>query len=128
MITLTAEGIAYSLKNQRRPIMIPGKITGKRRIIFVLSKERRAAMDGLIVQFKNQWAGRPPLVVQLAMELDLYYPNRLHDGSDEIVKDSLQAAGVLKNDRQLYKVTYQKFIDPQRPRVVVRLQEMEAPR
>jgi Holliday junction resolvase RusA-like endonuclease len=121
--SLHAAAIAYSMKNRRRQVWRRGKPK------LILSPEADAAFKIMVAEFKGQWAkaGRAgrPLTGSLVLILKLYYPSARHDGGDDLVKDALQRAGVVKNDRLFTVVTYVKFIDKARPRVEVEISPYE---
>ena len=49
----------------------------------------------------------------------VYYASKRPDLSTELVKDTLEAAGVISNDRHIYQEHAYKFFDKDRPRVHV---------
>lgn len=57
----------------------------------------------------------------LRMDVIVYYPNFRYDLSVELLKDLLQATGVLKDDRWIREEHLYAFIDKTNPRVKVRL-------
>lgn len=61
------------------------------------------------------------------LELRVYYPSLSHDldNSLKVILDCLQAGGAIKNDNRCVKIVAQKFIDKDRPRVELRLNDLD---
>src|SRR3972149_5837091 len=111
--SVTLSGIAFSLKNSRKMVINPRT----KRPMFITNPKAKVELAGFISQLKAWWGDRPFLPAPVAIRMVLYYPDRRHDGSDGIIKDPLQAAGVVENDRHIYSSSYRKAFDPKHPRV-----------
>ena len=110
---ITVYGVPYSMKNSRR--LIIDVRTHRPRVI--KSEQSLKAFDDYVLQLRALGGQQQPYIGPLVLVADLYYPNARFDGDVELVKDCLQAAGVIENDRQFVRVTYEKHISKDSPRV-----------
>jgi Holliday junction resolvase RusA-like endonuclease len=64
---------------------------------------------------------KPPKPIEGDVWLDaaVYYSSRRPDLDVSLLQDVLQAAGIIKNDRQIVRLTADKLVDPANPRVLV---------
>lgn len=66
------------------------------------------------------------LVVDVALTVYVYYPNRRHDVDAELLCDVLQKAGVIKNDRQIRVKHFDgTILDKNNPRVEWEIETLE---
>jgi len=114
MISFTIFGQCWSLKNGRIPIMSKG------RVIFIPNDKVKA--------FDKQFAIQIPRSCQVGIatpvhvEIEIFYPTNLQDLDEAIVLDLMQKYGVLVNDRQVVSKYVTKRIDPENPRVIVKVE------
>lgn len=53
----------------------------------------------------------------------IYYQSRRSDLSAELLCDLIEKAGIIENDRLIFKKDIEKRIDPKNPRVIFRLEK-----
>lgn len=93
------------------------------RTIFIKSKGAMEFVEEAEWQLKTQYKGQP-IESNIKLDLDIYYPNNRSDLSPELFFDTLQKAGVIKNDKQIIEYSCRKLIDRENPRVVCELEEI----
>lgn len=61
------------------------------------------------------------------LEVGVYYPSMRSDldNSLKVLLDCLQAVGAIRNDNKCVKITACKYVDKERPRVELRLTDLE---
>ncbi len=64
----------------------------------------------------------------LRLDIIVWYPNRRSDLSVELIKDCIEAAGVIKNDRYIREEHLYGFVDKQDPRTSIRLYSITSDR
>jgi Holliday junction resolvase RusA-like endonuclease len=130
-IEFTIEAQCYSLKNSRELICLPRPPRGNAKgiqcrscgntnhIIPVPGSKARTFER----QFKKQLpeACRQNLDCPVMVEMEIFYPSNLQDLDEAIVLDCMQRYGVIQNDRQVIAKWITKRIDPNRPRVYVKV-------
>jgi len=104
--------------NSRR--IVRNKHTGVPLVI--KSKEAIDWVDSVILESRDHAIGYSAPVVMTA---DIYYRSNRSDLSEELLMDSLEKAGVIANDRLIVGKICLKHIDPDNPRVEVRLYRPE---
>lgn len=116
---VTIQGACPSKSNCYRIITIAGHASlGKtkalkeyeRNFFLQMGRYRNAHIDGFF-----------------ELEVNVYYPSMSHDldNSLKVILDCLQAGGAIRNDNRCVKITAQKFIDKDRPRVELRLNDLD---
>lgn len=88
------------------------------------SDQANAMVDSYVAQLRSQWLGRPPLTGPIKMVCHIFYADRRRDLDESLVADSLQHAGVLKNDRQVVVKIITKNWDPHHPRTECSVEEL----
>ena len=118
------KGILYSKTNNRIPRTAISK-TGKRYSKWIKDSKTQKSFSDMVLQLKAQWQGRNPIPEPAELVCYIYYPSRRHDLDVELLKDALQAAGIVKNDRHIFRETATKIIDPAYPRMEVTVRPMQ---
>lgn len=89
----------------------------------IKSKEAREYVDHFTTSVpKEYWtleAG--DLKDDLRLDIIVWYTSRRSDLSVELVKDCIEAAGVIKNDRYVREEHLYGFVDKENPRTMIRL-------
>lgn len=86
----------------------------------IKSKEALDYMESFILQVPPALClGLGSLNDPLGMDVVIYYRSRRSDLSTEMVKDALQAAGVISNDRYIVEEHAYCFVDPTWPRAEI---------
>ena len=125
-IEFTIRGQSYSLKNARDifPIKAENGVKcphcdGRLRMITVPNEKAKAFER----DFKRQLppAAAQALEAAVAVEIRIHYPSNLQDLDEALVLDLCQRYGVIKNDRQVVSKFVEKLIDPENPRVAVKI-------
>lgn len=115
-VTLTILGQLASMKNSRQIIYVNGKpriipkpeaISWEKTALMQIPADHRIGLEGPI---------RLTCVV--------YYANRRSDLDIALVMDTLQHAGVIKNDRSVIEIHATKKLDPSNPRVELVIEEL----
>ena len=65
---------------------------------------------------------KEPYAGDLKMEVWAYYADRRRDLDVALLQDSMQKAGIIKNDRSIVEIHAYRLIDKESPRVVFRLE------
>ena len=117
------------------PILVMGDLASKsnsRQLVrfgsrpaFIKSAKARGYVDDFLRQVrrpKEAYAG------PVALFADVHYASRRPDLDISLLQDAIQAAGLIKNDRQVVQIFTAKFLDPGKPRVFFYLEAIEAPR
>lgn len=125
-IEFTILGQCYSLKNTRDIFPIKAEKGPKcphcsrpLRMITVPNTKAKQFEKA----FKKQLAPacQQNLVTAVHTEIEIYYPSNLQDLDEALVLDLMQKNGVIENDRQIVAKYVIKRIDPENPRVVVKV-------
>lgn len=103
----TVYGSLVSKANSRRITRTGLVIKSKKALDFTNSAIRQ-----LQYMYKSE-----PITENVQLELSIYYDSRRPDLSPELFFDCLEKAGVLKNDRQIFKYTCTKLLDKDKPRI-----------
>jgi Holliday junction resolvase RusA-like endonuclease len=126
MIEFTIFAQARSLKNDRD--IFPIKATKGaecpycRRplhMLTVLNKEAKAFERAFKKQLPE--AAQRGWTMPVGVIITIYYPANRQDVDEALVLDLMQKYGVIGNDRQVVSKFVKKLIDPDRPRVVVKV-------
>ena len=90
---------------------------------FIKSPEALAWTHAALLQLQ---AKRPPQPIEgdVALWADVFYTSRRPDLDVSLLQDVLQAAGVIKNDRQIVQIHAGKYVDAANPRVVVEVEPL----
>ena len=64
----------------------------------------------------------------LRLDIIVWYTSRRPDLSVELIKDCIEAAGVIKNDRYIREEHLYGFVDKQDPRINIRLYSISSNR
>jgi len=118
-ITLAIHGHLPRKSNSRR--IVVNRRTGKPMVIKspeALAYER---------DFMRQVPGSAKIGMkgQLHLTAVIYYRSNRSDLSDELLCDSIEKAGIIKNDRQFVSKILYKRIDKENPRVVFTVSSIE---
>lgn len=115
----------------------PPRKSNSRRIVYsgnnkprvIKSEEALAYVDSFIVQARAQYQGSPLGSINMPLKLEaiIWYPSRRSDLSIELIKDALEKAGVVANDRYIIEEHSWGFIDKNNPRAKLRLTEIDIP-
>lgn len=112
-------GTLYGKANSRKIII--NKRTGKR-IIIKQDGAHRFVRDFMLQVKKPQKA----YTGSAALSAIVYYPDNRQDLEIELLKDCIQRAGIIKNDRQIVEYCrVRKTISQKNPRVVFALKGIE---
>lgn len=95
-----------SLKN-RGQILRKGR-SGRR--FFAKSKEAQTWIDAACIYIKQRPIPYIRMGDKLRMDVQIAFPNRLRDLNTEIIKDTLQKARVIPNDRHI-RVEFTEVLD-----------------
>lgn len=90
--------------------------------MFIKSKDAIDWMDRAIVVMKT--LEDKSFTKPCGMRAWVFYRSRRSDLSVELLKDAMQKAGVVKNDRLIEYEENRVFVDKERPRVIVEIWEM----
>lgn len=112
-------GQLFSKSNSRMLIQKRG------RTISVKSVKAQKAFSDMVLQLKAQWHGQKAIPEPAELCVWVYYPSRRQDLDISLLMDALQAAGVVKNDRHIFRIKATKIIDPDFPRMEVTVRPMQ---
>jgi Holliday junction resolvase RusA-like endonuclease len=124
-ITFTIQGQCVSSKNSKIQTIKNGKP-----LVFN-NPDLERFKKSFLLQVPPE--ARQHLHCRVAVTIDAYYDSDRSDLEVEVIYDLLQApkqigrymrkgAGVIDNDRQIVAKISRKFIDPQQPRVVIKIE------
>ena len=116
----TLSGHLPSMKNGRRAVPCKTK-EGRRFMRFIRSDEAQGWMETAARELMVVRPKGGPITADVTLYAEIYYRSRRSDLSTETLMDTLQLAGVIKNDRQIRRVIAEAFVDKDNPRVVVAL-------
>lgn len=113
------------------PVCVVGHLASKansRRITF-RGRHPRSIKSQAALDFADSFASqvkRPTTAFTGPVSLSawVYYADRRRDLDISLLQDCIQAAGIIKNDRQIVAIHAQRYIDAARPRVVFELTEV----
>lgn len=111
-------------KSNQRQIVTRGRSQTKRlRPMIIKSKEARAYMDSFSDQVPEQYRDKKygSLEEDLRLDVTVWYKDRRPDLSIELIKDCIEKAGVIKNDRYIREEHIYGFVDKKTPRIAIRL-------
>jgi len=118
MINGVVKGVLPSMKNSRR--IVKNMATGKTMII-----KAQNALDYETVFMLQVRKIPKPILDEVTLYLDIYYPDRRRDVDGELFCDLLQKRGILNNDRQIRRKVFTKYFDKQNPRVEWQIERFE---
>ncbi len=89
----------------------------------IKSKNARKYVDHFIPSVPEEYRtlGVGALDDDLRLDIIVWYTSRRPDLSVELIKDCLEAAGVIKNDRYVREEHLYGFVDKENPRTMIRL-------
>ena len=89
----------------------------------IKSKKARAYVDHFITSVPEEYRTLDvgTLDDDLLLDIIVWYTSRRPDLSVELIKDCLEAAGVIKNDRYVREEHLYGFVDKENPRTTIRL-------
>lgn len=109
--TKTILGQPYSKANSRKLATINGKTR------FIKSDTAR----GYLEDFARQCPTLDPMFTgDVHVELEIFYSSRRPDLDESLILDAMQKR-IYLNDRQVRKKTVTGWVDPERPRAVIRV-------
>lgn len=115
--TAVIEGEPASKANSRR--LVPRKTRGGRTVIASIKSAKALSFSERAVQVLALRRPKEPFGCDLVMECRIWYASRRPDLDASLVEDSLQRAGVIRNDRLLREKHLYWELDRKRPRVLV---------
>lgn len=125
-IIFTILGQAYSLKNTRDifPIKAPKGVKcpychNSLRMITVPNAKAKAFDKAFQKQIQPN--AQQQLVTAVRADIEIFYPSNLSDLDEALVLDCMQRYHVIENDRQIVAKYVEKRIDPENPRVEVKV-------
>lgn len=95
------------------------------RTISVKSVKAQKSFADMVLQLKALWGGQRPVPEPAELIVYVYYPSRRQDLDISLLMDALQAAGVVENDRNIFRIKATKIIDPDYPRMEVTVRQMQ---
>ena len=113
------EGQLYSKANSRM------LIRKGNRTISVKSVKAQKSFADMVLQLRAQWRGQKPIPEPAELICYVYYGSRRPDLDISLLMDALQAAGVVENDRHIFRIHATKIIDPIFPRIEVTVRPMQ---
>lgn len=117
----TLEGQLASKSNTRK--LVTNRRTG--RPMLIKSDRARKVIPLFCDQLGILFGARPTIMGPVSLTAMVFYDSNRPDLDISLLADLLQMARVIKNDRQIIHHAITKGVDPQRPRVVGRLEEVE---
>lgn len=110
-------GHAVSVNDYNKPVIIGGKPA------LVKSANAREWDKKMLDQLREQWNLRLPYEEEVFLIADVFISANTMDSDNPLkpLKDAIQAAGILKNDRQVRRDMITKHVDRDRPRIEVHL-------
>lgn len=89
----------------------------------IKSKKARDYVDHFITSVPEKYRdlNLGTLKEDLRLDIIVWYTSRRPDLSVELVKDCIEAAGVIKNDRYVREEHLYGFVDKENPRTMIRL-------
>ena len=94
------------------------------RTISVKSVKAQKSFRDMVLQLKALWR-KPPVPEPAELVCYVYYPSRRQDLDLSLLMDALQAAGVVENDRHIFRIKATKIIDPDFPRIELTVRPMQ---
>jgi len=119
MLELKVDGQLCSKSNSRRIV----NYGGKPRLI-----KSQKALDyeaSALIQLKPQLRDHKMFEGYLRLEVHVWYQSKRPDLDITLIQDTLEHAGVYKNDRQVVEIHAFKYWDKERPRIIVRVSEVD---
>lgn len=114
-------GALPSKSNQRRIVRIRVRGTGRTRPLLIRSREALLYEGAFIGLVEHSGLTGLPLEGPLSLETIVYQPDNRRDLDIALFQDCLQRSGVIRNDRQIVRISAQKKLDKRNPRVEFRV-------
>ncbi len=112
-------GQLYSKSNSRQLIFSKGKPR------IIKNPKAIKCKKEFVMQLKAQWHGKAPIPQPAHLICTVYYQSRRSDLDITLLMDAIEEAGVVENDRHIWKYQATKEIDKDNPRVEMEIFEME---
>jgi Holliday junction resolvase RusA-like endonuclease len=126
-IEFTIHGQTYSLKNNRDifPIKAPKGVKCPHchhalRMITTPNAKAKAFEKSFKRQIMPE--SQQGLAMPVRADIQIFYPSNLQDLDESHTLDLMQKYGVIANDRQIVAKFVTKRIDPENPRVIVKVE------
>lgn len=96
----------------------------------IKSKKAREYVDHFIASIPEEYQtlNAGTLDDDLRLDIIVWYINRRSDLSVELIKDCIEAAGIIKNDRYVREEHLYGFVDKENPRTKIRLYRITSDR
>lgn len=120
-IAFTILGAVYSLKNSKTLTTRGGRVRTIKN--WKARRFQETFCQQVPVQYRNLGIGSREK--PLRGTITVFYPSYRQDVDVEAVWDLLQVSGVVKNDRYIREKHIYGFVDGNRPRVEIRLEEIQ---
>jgi len=124
----TVDGQPPRKSNQRR-LVTRGR-GPKAKAMIIKSDAARAYVEHFALSVPGEYRDRAfgSLEENLRVDVVVYYTSRRPDLSVELIKDCLENAGVIKNDRYIREEHLYGFVDKENPRTSIRLYRIPSDR
>lgn len=109
-------------KSNQRMVVSRGR-GPKAKPMVIKSKEARTYVGHFILSVPGEYRDmvHGSLEEDLRLDIIVWYTSRRPDLSVELIKDCIEAAGVIKNDRYVREEHLYGFVDKENPRTMIRL-------
>lgn len=112
------------------PVEFPGQLCSKsnsrkivnfgKRLAVIKSAESRKYVEDFVKAHRTA----QPFTGEVCLSVQAMYQDRRRDLDVALLQDALQAAGVIKNDRQIIEIHAERFVDKDNPRTWILLTEV----